>query len=212
MSNFELGFLTNDQNNQRQARGLGDFDRANRGVLSLVYTAPRLSTRSTLLRMSLSNWSLSTVAVAETGSPITATDSNAGSIYGNLSGFSRAECTGLDPATRGSTISRLNGYLNPAAFTAAPSVDGDPQSTYFGNCSVGILRGPMQRNIDLAVSRSFPVKESGSLQFRTEFFNFTNTPNFGNPIGNLAAGAAFGLITSKTTNPRIIQFALKYAF
>ena len=62
------------------------------------------------------------------------------------------------------------------------------------------------------MSRAFPVKEFGSLQFRTEFFNFTNTANFGNPISSLTAGAAFGLITSTTTNPRIIQFALKYAF
>lgn len=212
LSNFELGFLTNDQTNPRQARGLGDFDRAHRGVLSLVYTVPPPPTQLALARHLLSNWSFSTVAVAESGSPITVTDSRAGSIYGNLSGFSRAECTGISPATKGSTFSRLQGYLNPAAFTSAPSVGGDSKSTTFGNCGVGILRGPVQRNIDLAISRAFSIKEFGSLQFRAEFFNFTNTANFGNPISNVTAGAAFGLITSTTTNPRIIQFALKYAY
>lgn len=212
LSNFELGFLTNDQTDPRQARGLGDFDRAHRGVLSLVYTVPKPAIQSVVARQLLSNWSFSTVAVAESGSPITVTDSHAGSIYGNLSGFSRAQCTGISPATSGSTFARLQGYLNPAAFTSAPSVGGDPKSTLFGNCGVGILRGPVQRNIDLAVSRVFPVKEFGRVQFRAEFFNFTNTANFGNPISSLSAGAAFGLITSTTTNPRIIQFALKYAF
>jgi hypothetical protein len=77
---------------------------------------------------------------------------------------------------------------------------------------VGILRAPAQRNIDLAVERTFPLREWGSLRFRSEFFNLTNTPNFAGPISNRTAGAAFGLITSTTNNPRIIQFALKYAF
>jgi hypothetical protein len=212
LSNFELGFLTNDQTNARQARGLGDFDRAHRGVLSLVYSVPQSSLETRWLRNALSDWTFSGVGVAETGSPITVTDANAGSIYGNLSGFMRAQCTGANPATAGSQFSRLSGYLNPAAFTSAPSVAGDPQSTTFGNCGVGILRGSVQRNVDLAVARSFPIKEFGSIQFRSEFFNSTNTANFANPVSERTAGAAFGLITATTTNPRIIQFALKYAF
>jgi hypothetical protein len=218
LSNFELGFLTNDQTNPRQARGLGDFDRANRGVLSLVYNVPQPPLRSAVLRHALYGWSVSTVAVAETGSPITVTDSGAGSIYGNLSGFSRAQCTGLNPRTQGSTFDRLHGYLNQASFSPPPRVGADPSSTAFGNCGVGILRGPTQRGMDLAVGRSFPIKEFGNLQFRTEFFNLTNTANFGNPNSNRNTGSSglpgpgFGFITTTTTNPRIIQFALKYSY
>jgi len=218
LSNFELGFLTNDQTNPRQARGLGDFDRAHRGVLSLVYSVPQPSLPSALLRHAASGWLLSSVAVIETGRPITVTDSGAGLIYGNLSGFSRAQCTGLNPATRGSTFDRLNGYLNQAAFTAPPAVGGDPLSSGFGSCGVGILRGPIQRSLDLAVARSFPIKDCGDLQFRTEFFNLTNTANFGNPNSNRNSGSSglpgpgFGFITSTTTNPRIIQLALKYSY
>ncbi len=163
------------------------------------------------IRQAFSNWTFSTVGVAESGSPLIITDSRAGSVYGNISGFSRAQCTGADPATQGSTFSRLKNYLNPAAFTEAPIVSNDPKSTLFGNCGVGLLRGPVQRNIDLAVARSFPIKEFGSLQFRAEFFNFTNSANFGNPGSNLSS-ASFGFITSTTTNPRIIQFALKYSY
>lgn len=209
LSNFELGFLTNDQTNQRQARGLDDFDRAHRAVLSLIYAPPGLKSGPTLMRHILSDWLISTVAVVQSGVPVTVTDSNAGSIYGNLSGFSRAQCTGLNSATSGSLYSRIDGYLNPDAFTSPPSI-GD--GTDFGNCGVGILRAPSQRNIDLALTRTFSLREWGRLQFRSEFFNITNTPNFGGPISNLGAGAAFGLITSTTNNPRIIQFALKYAF
>jgi hypothetical protein len=209
LSNFELGFLTNDQTNQRQARGLDDFDRAHRAVLSLIYSPPKIENEPAMVRHIFSDWLVSTVAVAQSGTPVTVTDSGAGSVFGNLSGFSRAECTGINPATSGSLYTRINGYLNPAAFTSAPPI-GD--GTGFGNCGVGILRAPAQRNIDLALRRTFPIREWSSLQFSSEFFNFTNTPNFGGPISNVTAGAAFGLITSTTTNPRIIQFALKYAF
>ena len=216
LSNFELGFLTNDQHNQSQARGLDDFDRGHRGVLSLVYTIPGPATGPELMRQVASNWMVSTVAVIESGTPVTAIDSNAGSVYGNLSSFNRAQCTGANPRTSGSLISRVspNNYLNRAAFTDAPRAENgvDDTDTGFGNCGVGILRAPAQRNIDLALERTFPIREYGSLRFRTEFFNLTNTPNFGSPISDRASGAAFGLITSTTTNPRIIQFALRYAF
>jgi hypothetical protein len=62
------------------------------------------------------------------------------------------------------------------------------------------------------VQRSFAFTERHVLDFRAEFFNFTNTPKFGNPINDFAAGPAFGAITSTVGNPRIIQFALKYRF
>ena len=209
LSNFELGFITNDQTNPRQAWGLSDFDRAQRAILSLVYAPPPLTEGPAFIRHGLSQWQVSAIAVAQSGTPVTAIDTSAGSVYGNLSGFMRAECTGMNPATSGSVYSRINGYLNPAAFTSAPTI-GD--GTGFGNCGVGITRAPVQRNIDLAVQRNFPIKEWSTLQFRAEFFNFTNTANFGGPITNVAAGGAFGLITSTTNNPRIIQFALKYLF
>jgi hypothetical protein len=106
--------------------------------------------------------------------------------------------------------SRLNGFFNHAAFAAPPTI-GD--GTGFGNCGVGILRGPDQRNLDLGIQRSFPVKERTTLDFRAEFFNFTNTPKFAQPVNDFAAGpAVFGLITSTSGNPRIVQLALKLLF
>jgi len=92
----------------------------------------------------------------------------------------------------------------------------------FGNSGVGIVRGPGQHNVDFAVEKIIPITESNSLRFRTEFLNLTNTPQFANPNINLGysdplaenptASPSFGKITSSATNPRIIQFALKYQF
>ena len=161
------------------------------------------------MRQAFSQWQFSGVLVLQSGLPITAVDSTAGSVYGNLVGFTRAECTGANPASSGSVSNRLNGYFNSAAF-AAPPVVGD--GTGFGNCGVGILRGPDQRNIDLGIQRNFAVTEASAVEFRAEFFNFTNTPKFGLPVNDRAAGPAFGVISSTVSNPRIVQFALKYRF
>jgi hypothetical protein len=209
LSAFLLSFLTNDQTNPGQARGPSTFDRTHRLVLSFVYDPPHLTAGPAALRRVFSQWELSGVAVLQSGLPITVTDSSAGTIYGNLSGFSRAECTGANPASSGSLTSRLTGYFNPAAFTSAPAI-GD--GTGFGNCGVGILRGPDQRNLDVALLRNFNITEASHLQFRAEFFNVTNTPKFGLPVSDFSAGPAFGVISSTVSNPRIMQLALKYNF
>jgi len=210
-SAFLLSFVTNDQTNPRQARGLNDFDRSHRFVASFTYAVPGLKSGPSPLRQTLSQWQISGETVFQSGTPITVIDSTAGSIYGNIPGFSRAECTGANPASSGSLQSRLNGYLNAAAFLPPPSV-GD--GTGFGNCGVGILRGPSQLNLDLAILRNVRVTETSSLQFRAEFFNFTNTPKFGQPVNDFATvgSGAFGVISSTVSNPRIVQFALKYNF
>ncbi len=75
-----------------------------------------------------------------------------------------------------------------------------------------MVRGPGQRNLDMAVERSFSIEGKSNLRVRTEFFNITNTSNFSNPNSTVDTGSAFGKISSMASNPRIIQFALKYSF
>ncbi|HEY6466945.1 MAG TPA: hypothetical protein VIY69_13185, partial [Candidatus Acidoferrales bacterium] len=217
-SAFDVGFTMNDQTKPRQSYGVASFDRTNRLVLSFSYDMPRFRWGAAPLRYALSGWQVSGVLVEQSGLPITVTDSSAGSAFGNLVFTNLAECTGADPASTGSMFSRItgpNGFFNSAAFTNPPTVgvatsSGTP--TGFGNCGIGILRGPGQHNLDLGVIRNFSVGERAKLQFRSEFFNFTNTPDFGLPISDHSAGGAFGLITSTVENPRLIQLALKLGF
>jgi hypothetical protein len=206
---LELDFLSNDQTNPRQAHGLNDFDRTHRIVLSFVYQPPKMQVGPRFVQQALSHWQFSGESVLQSGVPITVTDSGGGSVYGNLVGFTRGECTGLNPASSGSVSARLGGYFNPNAFTTPPVI-GD--GTGFGNCGVGILRGPSELNLDLGIDREFSFGEKTVLQFRTEFFNFTNTPKFGLPDSDHSSGPAFGVISSSAASPRIIQFALKLSF
>jgi len=209
LDSLDLQFLGNDNTKPGESRGVSDFDRKHRFVGSFLYQLPTAKSGPGFVQHIVSGWQVSGVTVLQSGLPITVIDSTAGSVYGNLVGFARAECTGLNPASSGSVTSRLNHYFNPAAFAPPPAI-GD--GTAFGNCGVSILGGPSELNLDLGIQRVFALTERHTLEFRTEFFNFTNTPKFGLPLNDYAAGPAFGVISSTAANPRIIQFALKYKF
>jgi hypothetical protein len=74
-----------------------------------------------------------------------------------------------------------------------------------------MFRGPGQSNLDFSLFKDFRFGERVSTQFRTEFFNLLNMPNFGNPSASMNA-ANFGQINSTTVNARLVQFALKLSF
>jgi hypothetical protein len=62
--------------------------------------------------------------------------------------------------------------------------------------------------------RSVPIplpKEGSSLQFRAEFFNALNHPQFSNP-NSIYGSSAFGIISGTSVNPRVGQLAVKLIF
>ncbi len=68
-----------------------------------------------------------------------------------------------------------SGGLNPAAFSA-------PKPGTFGNLQRGFLHGPSDVQADLTLAKKFPlIRESTNLEFRAEFYNILNHPNFANP-------------------------------
>ncbi len=77
-----------------------------------------------------------------------------------------------------------------------------------------IVDGPGQANLDLAISKTVMVNwpiEKSSVQFRAEFFNTLNHPQFANPDSNFTS-PTFGVISSTAVNARVGQVALKFAF
>jgi hypothetical protein len=223
---YELQLPTNDQHNLRgSSYGPAGDDRDQRLVADFSWITPSEKSGPRLVRSVLSSWQVSGVGVIQAGIPLSIFDTNAGSVYGLIGGEVRAQRAGASPYMRGSLYSRvINGYLDPAGFTRAPEAPNGtgPADQDFGNSGVGFLRGPGQHNFDMAVERTIPLTESNSIRFRTEFFNLTNTPQFGNPnttLGygdptqpNPAASPSFGRITNTVTAPRIIQFAMRYTF
>jgi hypothetical protein len=119
----------------------------------------------------------------------------------------------------------LAGQLIPSSNGAATA---GATGTDFGDVGRNVLRGPAQTNVDFSVIKRFPFRESKNIELRAEFFNLFNHVNFANPISNLNTVATtsidpnsgkivgspgdFGRIVSTSSNPRLIQFAIKLNF
>jgi len=83
----------------------------------------------------------------------------------------------------------------------------------YGNIGRNMIRGPAWVNLDFSIFRDFALTESTGLEFRSEFFNLTNTPHFNNPNFDVSSDN-FMYITSTSDNApeRVIRFALKLKF
>ncbi|MGB6484971.1 MAG: carboxypeptidase regulatory-like domain-containing protein [Candidatus Acidiferrales bacterium] len=106
----------------------------------------------------------------------------------------------------------VNDWLNSAAFSM-------PAAGTYGNCPNGDFYGPSMKNIDFSLLKETKLGESRNLEFRAEFFNVFNHPNFStlsmnNYYGTPDFGEMFdtlGATIGGGTN-RQIQMALKFSF
>jgi len=99
-----------------------------------------------------------------------------------------------------------------AGLTGTVAFAEQPLGT-FGSAGVGTVRAPGYFNWDFGTGKKFRVTEHQRLEFRAEFFNFTNHPSFNPPDRTYTPTTkTFGQITSTISPPRIVEFALKYAF
>jgi hypothetical protein len=105
-------------------------------------------------------------------------------------------------------------YFNASCFTTPAIIGADGVGTGFGNSATGLVDGPPQANLDLAVSKRFLSNwphEKCEIQFRAEFFNALNHPQFANPDANFTS-PTFGVISSTSVNARVGQLAVRLAF
>jgi len=104
-------------------------------------------------------------------------------------------------------------WLNPAAFRV-------PALGTFGNYYRNNLTYVPEWSFDMALSRSFRVSESNRFEIRAEAFNVTNSFRPGpGPVSVAVGSSNFNTVSSSTfgqirtaSDPRIMQFALKYVF
>ena len=95
-------------------------------------------------------------------------------------------------------------WFNTAAFSTPPSFT-------YGNVGRNTVDGPGLVSLDASLSKNFPITEKVRGQFRAEFFNLPNHPNFSFP-GRSVNTPQFGTVTSQRTSARQIQFAMKVVF
>ena len=89
--------------------------------------------------------------------------------------------------------------ITAAAATAPTGTDQDcvPGTRHYGNEGRDSLRGPSFKEFNFAVYKTTAITERLNMQFRADFFNLPNHPNFANPDGNYTDGPdLFGHVTS----------------
>lgn len=204
------GVLIADQNHRRSSWGVAEFDRRQRFVFSYLWKFPQLNAGNRTLRAAVNGWQISGVTTIQGGDALEVYDVNSGTIYGLYYGPAQLGSAGTAVATHGSTQSRLNNWINDAAFTD-PTAIGDGYG--FGNAKRGLVRGPGQDNSDLSLIREIPLNFYGAgrrIEIRAESFNVFNHAQFSDPI--TTRGSGFGQITSSSVMPRILQLAAKICF
>jgi len=174
----------------------------------------------------LGDWQLAGITSAQSGEAVTAvmsTDlSNTGSFSYRPNQIANPYNFSFNTASQANDYGcsnpghqTLDCWVNQATFIAPPLAYLQQSAHSFGNGRIGNLRGPNLVDFDLVLQKNFKIAESQQIEFRSEFFNLLNHPNFGLPGGgslvyvDVPGGAA---ITNTATDNRQIEFALKYTF
>jgi hypothetical protein len=203
----------NDELSPQDARNIAAeradsvFDLRHRFVQTLSYALPigagkAINPVNRVARTLFGGWRTNMIAVFQTGLPFSPVLANSVSNAGE----SRPDRIG-------------NGLLdNPdparwfdSSFNSPGAAWATPRLYTFGNSGRNVLRGPGRMNFDVSLEQEHLFSERWRLQFRTEFFNLLNTPQFDQPDPTIGSARA-GTITQIVGNPRQIQFALRLTF
>jgi len=188
-------------------RGPSAFDRKHAFRMNTVYELPFHGNKLK------EGWQVSQVLSAYSGFP-----------------FSPQFAIGYDPVGIGGIEGFRPNYSTGVAGCNPDHILGDPAQWYdpncyvqqpigtFGNVGRNTLRGPGLLDLDVSLSKETKIRERVNLQFRAEFFNIINHPNWAGSSFDyaiLSGGAinpAAGRLTSTSTSSRQIQFGLKLKF
>lgn len=215
-----------NSNNLAGERGLSNFDARHREVLSYIYELPfgpkrrYLGDTTGVAGKLLEGWQLNGIWQFQSGQPYTPLIAPDNSNTGEGGGTDRPNIVG-DPNARSTNPNSPcvtathtpQCWVNPEAF--APATFGT-----FGNAGRGSLIGPGLKEIDFSLFKNTAITEGRVVQFRAEFFNIANHPNFENPLRTWtflpsttvpSPNTTFGHIQAAGPS-RQIQFGLRFIF
>jgi hypothetical protein len=199
--------LTQNPRSCKAERGLSNYNVRNNFVTYLVYDIPALQSMKKLT----SGWQANWITTAESGQPFSVTIS-----YDRARANPGVQSTGVERpdlcpgASADPVLGSPSQYFNPASFCLQAA-------GYYGDLGRNTIIGPGILMINPSLARQFRLTERFRLQFRSEFFNALNHPNFSIPssrtvFSNSGPVASAGLITTTSTTSRQIQFGLKLTF
>jgi hypothetical protein len=188
--NVDVG---DDPLNRHLSYGPATFDRRQIFVTTYDYRLPFFRAMKGIGGAVLSGWEVSGITRYQSGPFLTVTGNT--SIGGRRADYLGGPVLLTNPGP--------DGWINPAAFAAAPD-------TRRGNSGVGIVTGPSLQLWDFSMRKQFSVTEKVKVRFQADMFNAFNRANFKGPATTVTSGG-FGTI-SNTGPSRNIQFGLKLDF
>jgi len=229
-----------DSRNLRGDRGPSDFNATHRVSFSGTYDLPiyhGVAKGPVLSKILLANWQAGGLFSAQSGSPFTVV--LAGAPSASAAAFGNPQRPDLvgDPQKPGAVaanptcqapakVHTVQNWFNQCAFSQPAAETFGPA---YGTESRNALVGPGFADLDFSLSKSFPLRpESQRIEFRGEFFNLLNHPNFDDPAHTFelvecgtnytetCATGNFGSVLSSNTYgykpPRQIQVSFRYSF
>ena len=179
-------------------KSVGISDQTHRVIVNAVYELPIFKLSKGFKRAVLGGWQVSGIWSGFSGGPL-GVSSNVNNTF-SQGGGQRPNWSGISAKISNPTTAR---WFDTTQFT-------NPPNYTFGNTgrTFNDLRSDVTRQLDATVSKNFRIRERITLQFRSEFFNLSNTVRFAPPntsFGNVQ----FGQVTAQGNQPRVIQFSLK---
>jgi hypothetical protein len=199
-----------DVNNLRADRGNGGQDVRHAGSFNAVYELPFGRAKTGLggaRRWIASGWQVGGLGLFRTGVPTTVLIPISQSGNGSTINQRPNAVPGIAPHPSRQTADH---WFNPAAFAL-------PLPGKFGNLGRNTLFGPGLAQVDVSAIKNTRLSEPVNLQFRAEFFNVVNHPNFAQPVA-LLGSSSFGKVlntlgrTLGMGTARQIQLALRLQF
>ncbi len=211
-------------------RASSNFDQRHTFTTSAVYDLPFFK-QAGIANKILGNWELSGIGAWQTGTPFSVYNGDFGDNAGLANGVAgNAGASGSYADVISNPHQNIpQASANPSfgKFIANPNAFTDPQGLTLGNSGRNFLRNPGHWNIDMALFKHFPIKESLAFEFRAEAFNIFNHVEYG-PLGGDQGGAAGSASFSSATgtfvsgsnflqvgtaySPRILQLGAKLLF
>jgi hypothetical protein len=188
-------------------RGSSSFDIRHRTSQSVIYDLPfgkgrRFGISNPVGNAILGGWQVNGILTLQSALPFTPTLATSVS----NSGGSRP-----DRLATGQLSDPTIGHWFDTSFNTAGGAWATPRQFTYGNGGRNMLRGPRRFNLDCSIFKEVPIVERYRVQFRSEFFNVFNHPQFDLPNATIGSAAA-GVISSTVGSPRDIQLSLRLMF
>jgi hypothetical protein len=201
--------VAQDSFNTRADRARSTYDRPHRFTGNFVYEFPFYRDQRGVIGHLLGGWQVNSLFTLQSGAPFTVL--NGSDPTSALSGISGLVGIAIRP--------NLNTTLDLSGMSLQEVLAAGGASLFrtlgpgerVGNAGRNLLRADGINNIDFGLLKNVRVREGNTLQFRADFFNATNTRDFGIPEGRVTSANFLNQWGTNGGNRRII-LGLKYLF